>query len=137
MKNSDKAYVQAYNTQAAVDSQAQIIIGCDLTNQAADAPHLLPMVEQVQQVTGRLPDQWSSDAGYFSEDNKATYSRRKETAEPVFGQIKQGRGLRRFLLRGLSKVKAEWTLWCLTHNLLKIARALVAKPALRQQLKAA
>ena len=70
-------------------------------------------------------------------EGKATYSRRKETIEPVFGQIKQGRGLRRFLLRGLAKVKAEWTLWCLTHNLLKMARALVAKPALRQQLKAA
>ena len=37
--------------------------------------------------------------------------------EPVFGQIKQGRGLRQFLLRGFEKVSAEWKLWGLTHNL--------------------
>ena len=40
--------------------------------------------------------------------------------EPVFGQIKEGRGFRRFLLRGLENVTAEWDLICLTHNLLKV-----------------
>ena len=40
--------------------------------------------------------------------------------EPVFGQIKQGRGLRQFLLRGLDRVKAEWLLICTGHNLLKL-----------------
>ncbi len=44
--------------------------------------------------------------------------------EPVFGQFKERRGLRRFLLRGLAKVRAEWTLWCLTHNLGKVLRAI-------------
>ena len=47
---------------------------------------------------------------------------RKETVEPVFGQIKDVRGFRRFLLRGLDSVKAEWQLICLTHNLLKLYR---------------
>ena len=47
---------------------------------------------------------------------KRTYSLRKETVEPVFGQIKEGRGLRRFRLRGLAKVREEWALWCVTHN---------------------
>jgi hypothetical protein len=51
------------------------------------------------------------------------YSRDKEIAEPVFGQIKQVRGFRQFLLRGKDKVKAEWTLICLTHNLLKLFRS--------------
>lgn len=51
------------------------------------------------------------------------YSKRKETVEPVFGQIKQGRGFRQFLLRGLQKVKGEWSLICTTHNLLKLWRA--------------
>ena len=51
------------------------------------------------------------------------YSRRKVIVEPVFGQIKEGRGLRRFLLRGLHKVRGEWDLWCATHNLLKLYRA--------------
>ena len=53
---------------------------------------------------------------------KATYRLRQQTVEPVFGQIKQARGFRRFLFRGLVKVRAEWALICLTHNLLKLYR---------------
>jgi transposase len=53
---------------------------------------------------------------------KTFYGKRKETVEPVFGQIKEQRGFRRFLLRGLFKVKAEWQLICLTHNILKLYR---------------
>lgn len=50
----------------------------------------------------------------------AIYSIRKTVVEPVFGQIKEARGFRRFLLRGLKKVQAEWALLCLTHNILKL-----------------
>jgi transposase len=53
----------------------------------------------------------------------AVYALRKALAEPVFGQIKDGRGFRRFSFRGLAKVQAEWLLICLTHNLLKLFRA--------------
>jgi transposase len=49
----------------------------------------------------------------------AVYARRKCIVEPVFGQIKQARGFRQFLLRGLEKVRGEWALVCVTHNLLK------------------
>lgn len=49
----------------------------------------------------------------------AVYARRKCIVEPVFGQIKQARGFRQFLLRGLEKVRGEWALVCMTHNLLK------------------
>jgi hypothetical protein len=48
------------------------------------------------------------------------YAKRKTIPEPVFGQTKEARGLRRFLLRGLEKVNGEWTLWCATHNILKL-----------------
>ena len=48
------------------------------------------------------------------------YTQRKGIVEPVFGQIKQGRGMRGFLLRGLEKVRGEWALICLTHNILKM-----------------
>ena len=48
------------------------------------------------------------------------YALRMGTVEPVFGQIKQGRGFRQFLLRGLDKVQAEWLLICTGHNLLKL-----------------
>ncbi len=206
MKNSDKAYVQAYNAQVAVDASGhQIIVGCAVTNQSADAPHLEPMVEQVQEVIGSRPKEWSSDAGYFSahnvevlgaqgieafippdrqrhsegalpaevaavleaaglgppaeaegtptpadsdegavraemraklrtESGRAAYAKRKRTAEPVFGQIKERRGLSRFLLRGLVKVSGEWTLWCLTHNQGKIVQALRTVTGLRERL---
>lgn len=61
---------------------------------------------------------------------QAIYARRKAIVEPVFGQIKAGRGFRRFAFRGQAKVTAEWLLICLTHNLLKLFRA-------RQRLQAA
>jgi transposase len=48
------------------------------------------------------------------------YRWRKAIVEPVFGQIKQARGYRQFLLRGLHKVQAEWALVCLGHNVVKI-----------------
>ncbi len=53
---------------------------------------------------------------------KAVYSRRKVIVEPVFGQIEQARGFRRFSQRGQAKVRCEWALVCLTHNLLKLFR---------------
>jgi hypothetical protein len=55
-------------------------------------------------------------------EGKALYARRKVIVEPVFGQIKEARGFRRFLLRGLQKIRGEWRLVCLGHNLLKIWR---------------
>jgi hypothetical protein len=55
-------------------------------------------------------------------EGKALYARRKVIVEPVFGQIKEARGFRRFLLRGLEKLRGEWRLVCLTHNLLKLWR---------------
>jgi len=55
-----------------------------------------------------------------SEEGRAHYRFRKFVVEPVFGQIKQGRGLRQFLLRGFAKVQGEWKLWSLTHNLRKL-----------------
>ncbi len=50
------------------------------------------------------------------------YHLRKQSVEPVFGQIKAGRGFRQFLLRGEAKVNAEWSLVCCAHNLLKLAK---------------
>jgi hypothetical protein len=52
----------------------------------------------------------------------AVYARRKAMVEPVIGQITQARGFRTFLLRGLIKVQAEWSLVCTTHNILKLYR---------------
>lgn len=172
MKNSDKAFIQGYNAQAAVDHDHQIIVAAEVSAMAPDTPHLKAMVAQVKENTGRVPKELSADAGYFSEENvkelrkrhidpliaaerkkhgerppaprgpipegatlkermirklrtvagRAAYALRKVTVEPVFGQIRT-RGLIRFWLRGLENVQAEWSLWCTTHNLLKLFRS--------------
>ena len=54
---------------------------------------------------------------------RSRYRLRKQVVEPVFGQIKQARGFRQFLLRGLTKVRGEWTMICTAHNLLKLYQA--------------
>lgn len=56
---------------------------------------------------------------------RARYAKRKVIVEPVFGQIKQGRGVRQFLLRGLQQVQGEWALICTTHNVRKRWAAVV------------
>jgi transposase len=171
LDGATKAFVQAYNGQAAVDCGSQVIVAADVTQQANDKQQLVPMVEQIEVNLGEIPDRVLADAGYFVEEKvtsladnfiepliprdrikhsdppqqpprgripkntsvvdrmlrklktkegKRTYLKRKETVEPVFGQIKEARGIRAFLLRGLEKVKAEWYLICLTHNILKL-----------------
>ncbi len=58
-----------------------------------------------------------------TEEGRALYAQRKAVVEPVFGQLKEGRGFRRFSLRGHELVSAEWQLISLTHNLLKLFRS--------------
>ena len=53
---------------------------------------------------------------------RSRYRLRKTVVEPVFGQIKHGRGFRQLLLRGLEQARGEWSLMCTAHNLLKLAR---------------
>lgn len=62
----------------------------------------------------------------LTQSGSAIYAARKTIVEPVFGQIKQARGFRHFLLRGYEKVQGEWALVCATHNLLKLYRACTA-----------
>jgi transposase len=64
-----------------------------------------------------------------SADGKALYALRRQTIEPVFGQIKEQQGARRFLRRGLAACEAEWKLLCGTHNLLKLWRHQTTPPA--------
>jgi len=58
---------------------------------------------------------------------RSRYRTRKQTVEPVFGQIKQARGFRQFLLRDLDKVRGEWAMICIAHYLLKLASVLSAR----------
>jgi Transposase DDE domain len=101
--------------------------------QIPDAPELLiPPARHGRQGKPRKdgkPSESRSDglraamtAKLQSADGDACYGKRKQTVEPVFGQIKDVRGARRFQRRGLGACTAEWKLLCGTHNLLKLWR---------------
>jgi transposase len=84
---------------------------------------------------GRIPKELSvmgrMRRKLLTKKGRAIYAKRKEIVEPVFGQTKRCRGFRQFLLRGLKKVKGEWSLICTTHNLLKLWRNMTPKMALQ------
>ena len=111
-----------YLSKAAIDASkrlgvnAHIAVGREdkLKSQAPPAETLSPAKQAKEAMRRKL----STAKG------KAIYARRKAVAEPPFGQIKEARGFRRFSFRGLKKVRNEWTLVCLTHNVLKLYRNL-------------
>src|ERR1700693_2626475 len=166
-----EGFVQAYNTQIAVEPNFQLIVGQTVTPAANDKQQMTPLVEAIREQSGQKPEEVLADSGYCSEGNlkylrkkriegfvatekqkhgerrvpckrgplpknasrvermqrkletkvgAAVYALRKTIVEPVFGQIKQARGFRQFLLRGLAKVRGEWALICMTHNILKL-----------------
>ena len=57
-----------------------------------------------------------------TKQGQVIYSKRRSTLKRIFGQVKQARGLRQFLLKGEQNMSAEWQSWCLTHNLLRLYR---------------
>lgn len=69
MVSGDKSFIQAYNAQAAVDSEYQVVVAVMVTNRAADAVHVQAMVERIEENAGQLPDEMSLDAGFYSEAN--------------------------------------------------------------------
>ena len=83
-------------------------------------------------VRGRIPGHLSARdrmrRNLRTKRGRQRYALRMQTVEPAFGQIKQGRGFRQFLLRGLEKVSGEWSLIRTGHNLLKLFRFGVYQP---------
>ena len=63
------SFIQAYNAPAAVDSQAQVVVAAEITQQANDSQQRVPMIEQVEANLGRKPEAVSADAGYWSAAN--------------------------------------------------------------------
>jgi hypothetical protein len=83
--------------------------------------------------TGRIPKDFDPKGRMArklrTKQGREVYAQRKTISEPVFGQTKEVRGLRRFLMRGLEKVNGKWTLWCTSHNILKLFRFQTAQEA--------
>lgn len=82
---------------------------------------LIATVHWARENPDQHPQRDLMEAKLESDDGKAAYAQRSSTAEPVFGQMVT-RGLERFRLRGKEKTGLEWSLWCTTHNLLKLWR---------------
>ena len=114
--SADSGYFSADNIDycETVGIDAHIAIGRD--RDSADIGKL-PMTA-AGDARARMHEKLTTPAG------KATYAKRKTLAEPVFGCIKAAVGFRRFSLRGLEKVRAEWAIVCTCHNLLKLFRSL-------------
>lgn len=82
---------------------------------------LIATVHWARENADQHPQRDRMDAKLEKEEGKAAYAQRGSTVEPVFGQMVT-RGLDRFRLRGKKKAGLEWSLWCTTHNLLKLWR---------------
>jgi transposase len=106
-----------YYSEAAVDALASL--GFDPYMATGRQRHHGAQAESPER---RTTAQERMAAKVQTPEGKALYARRKVIVEPVFGQIKEVRGFRRFLLRGLDNIRGEWRLVCLTHNVLKIWR---------------
>jgi transposase len=176
-ESSSGGFAQAYNAQAAVDTETMLIVGQSVSNHTNDHRELVPTLDAITEEVGK-PESVVADAGYSSQDNverceergidpylapgrmphhrpleerldelrgieppnlppdataqekmrhklrtlkgRARYRLRKMTVEPVFGIVKEVLGFRRFLLRGLEKVRGEWTLVCIGFNLKRL-----------------
>ena len=87
MKSKD-GFVQAYNAQAAVDAEAQIIVAQDVTQSAVDCGQLVPMTDAIEANLGCKPAQLSADAGYCSEANLAALEARNIDAYVATGRAR-------------------------------------------------
>jgi len=92
MVDGQKAYIQGYNAQAAVDHEKQVIVACDVVNMAPDQPQLVGMLDKVEANMGRKPEELSADAGYFSEANVQELADRK--IDPLVAAQRQRHGER-------------------------------------------
>lgn len=113
--SADAGYFSAQNISDPALAQTNLLVPPDRHKHGAEpsAPAPGPDASAAQQMRHKLS----------SADARTLYKQRKAIVEPVFGQIKEARGLRRFLLRGLRAVQAELDFIALTHNLLKLFRS--------------
>lgn len=111
---ADSGYFSAHNVQTVQERKIEPYIAVGRESTEAVAPSSDSVGQQSPKTLMR--EKLKKDVG------KAMYARRKVIVEPVFGQIEQARGFRRFSQRGQTKVRREWAFVCLTHNLLKLFR---------------
>jgi transposase len=102
---TSKGVIQGYAAQAAVDSDHQIIVAADVTGSGSEQSMLMPMVQATTAVR----------------EDTTLISQRIATVEPVFANIRHHKKMDRFTLRGKLKVGIQWLLYCVVHNIEKMA----------------
>jgi transposase len=119
---ADSGYTSEASLQGAETAkvEAYLAVARDQHNQRRPGPCPRGPLPQGATRTDRMRRKLQTKTG------QAIYAARKAIVEPVFGQIKQARGFRQFLLRGLEKVQGEWALVCMAHNVLKLHRMVCA-----------
>ena len=110
--SADSGYLSEANLQALTDRDISAYVATGRAKRPAEVKRNIggPLTRAMRDKLKR--------AGW-----RSRYRLRKQIVEPVFGQIKQARGFRQFLLRGIEKVQAEWAMICTAHNLTKLASA--------------
>src|SRR5215469_11117612 len=128
-------FEQCYNAQAVVAADSLLVVAADVVQAANDKQQLEPML-----ALGRTPHHPSLNERFAAAppapenptpleamvhrlatpEGKKLYARRKHTPEPVFGIVKSVLGFRQFLLRGLDKVRGEWSLVTMAWNMKRI-----------------
>jgi transposase len=110
--SADSGYLSEANLQALADRDISAYVATGRAKRPAEGKRNVtgPLTRAMREKLKR--------AGW-----RSRYRLRKQIVEPVFGQIKQARAFRQFLLRGIEKVKAEWAMICTAHNLAKLASA--------------
>jgi len=117
VQKSPGTYDSGSYSEAAAEAVEQL--GFDPYMATGRQPHHAPEAE-VSEAPTTAKERMA--AKVRTPQGRALYARGKVIVEPVFGQMKEARGFRRFLLRGLDHIRGEWTLVCLAHNLLKLWR---------------
>ena len=110
--SADSGYLSEANLQVLIDRDISAYVATGRAKRPAEGKRNMtgPLTRAMREKLKR--------AGW-----RSRYRLRKQIVEPVFGQIKQARAFRQFLLRGIEKVKAEWAMICTAHNLAKLASA--------------
>jgi hypothetical protein len=121
---ADAGYWSEDNAEICTEAQTDPHIATGRQKHGQPPPATTGRIPKNLDLKGRMARKLRTKKG------REIYAKRKTIPEPVFGQTKEARGLRRFLLRGLEKVNGEWTMWCTTHNILKLFRFQKAQVAM-------
>ena len=118
---ADAGYWSEENVQAAPPDGSELYIATQKDRLQRQAP--AEDVAPEDPPSADLSSKEQMERKLRTSSGRNIYRKRGQTVEPVFGQIKDGRGAKRFMRRGFSACRSEWLLLCATHNLLKLWRS--------------